>query len=169
MSRDGRFACWHRPVVAGLVGLGVGLVAAGCGAPRGGYATTANVCAPAFAAARDVVHNHGRLVQVRPLARHELGELFPGHTTASPRASSTPSPAPQPTAPGSTAVPEPAQPRACLIIYQGPYAEGSLVGTPAGGKYAIIAVNLRPATVIAVSAADVRPSPRLPSHSPSPR
>lgn len=146
-----------------FAGVALLLSAVGCGAPRGGYATNSSVCAPALPAARATVRDHGTLVLVRPVGRPELDELFPGRLP--PRAPSTPSPARPPTATGPAPTPGPGapQPRACLVVYRGPYAAGSLPTSPTGGTYAIIGVAVRTATVIGVTTSNTRPSQHAPT------
>lgn len=156
--------CRQFALLAGVV-MVVGL--AGCGAPRGGYGTATSECAPALPPARAVVHDRGTLVLVRPVGHREWDELFPNRAAASEStASAAPTPAP-PAASSHLAIPPGQagpQPRACLVVYQGPFAAGSVPAAPAGGKYAVIGIALRTASVVGVTTTDVRPPQHPPAH-----
>jgi len=150
----GRLSALGRgPAVVVAVTLGLAALV-GCGAPRGGYAAAKNVCSQVLPVAQSAVHTRGKLVQVRPVGRRELTELFPQAPIPSPTASPSPRP----------------MPRACLVVYQGPYAAGSITGTTTGGRFAVIAVDVRGTSVLGVRTADSVPSqrPRPPSPSPTP-
>jgi hypothetical protein len=143
-----------------------GLLAAGCAVPRGGPAAGNNVCAAVLPAASAVVHDQGRLVLVRPTRRPELVGLFGPQVPSAPggrSARSTGGPPQQLPPAASPASPENAQPRACLVVYDGHYAAGSVVGTSAPGRYAVIGISVRPVQVLGARTTDTRPPHQLPA------
>lgn len=98
--------------------------AAGCAAPRGGFAPSRDVCVSALPTAFDAVHEQGSLVSVHRL-REPVTRLFP----------------PPATAPEGVI---------CIFIFKGPYAPGSVTGTTAGGRYALLAVTTTHPRVVQV-------------------
>lgn len=147
-------ARWRVAAAAGVAAVLV--LGAGCAGPRSGTSATSDrgVCASVLPAARDAVHDRGQLVVVRPLRRGQAGRII---RAAGGMPLARPSPHPEP--PGAaTSSAQPGMPRSCLVVYRGDYPAGSIAASPAGhGRYAVIVLGVRHATVLRVLLVDALP------------
>lgn len=137
----------RRGAVAGWVAAAVGLTVAvsGCSGSHSYTRFTSDACASTLPAAGAAVHGQGRLVTVRPFRRAELQRYF--------------GVAPRPLPSGSPRrAPDPAQPRACLVVFRGPFAAGSVAGADQqAGRFALVLVRVRSPQVLLTRVADDYP------------
>lgn len=98
---------------------------------------TSDACAVTLPVAEAAVHRMGGLRVVRPFHRTEALRYF--------GVQPPPLPSPSPT-------PEPAeQPRACLVVWAGRYAPGSVVGAgQQSGRFVLVLVRVRQPAVLRV-------------------
>jgi hypothetical protein len=132
-----------------VVIVGVLVVLCGCGVgSRGGVATNnVSACAAALPLARNTLSEHGTLVRVHRLRRGQAAAILRalGH--------------PLPTRPRSATRTSPGrEPKRCLIVYRGPYAQGSVPRAPGQhGRYAVVIAKARHPALVAVVLTDRLP------------
>jgi hypothetical protein len=147
------------PAVAGLLIVTVIALAAACSGPRSGASVTGDVsgCAAVLPLARSIVHDQGSLTLIRHISQTDADALA-RQLGVTPTAS--PSPHPRPRGPH---LPTRARsPKTCLIVYQGNYPPGTIIGTspPAvAGHYALMVLRVRHPAIERVLVTD-----RLPPH-----
>jgi hypothetical protein len=136
-----RIAC-----ATGCAAACLALGAGGCSGSRSYTRFTPDACASTLPTAGTAVHGRGRLTTIRPFHRAELKRYF--GITPSP----VPTPSPSPTAPG--------QPRACLVVFRGPFAAGTVTGAEQqAGRFALVLVRVRSPHVLRVRLSDTFPPP----------
>ena len=124
-------------IVAALV------VLSGCGVgSRGGVATNnVSACAPALPLARNTLGQHGTLIRVHRLRRGQAAAIL--------RALGRPLPTRHPRSP--TRKPPRREPKRCLIVYRGPYPQGSVPRARSEhGRYAVVIAKARHPALVAV-------------------
>lgn len=147
------------------VAVAISLLVAGCAGPRSD-ATTSDVsgCAAVLPLARDVVHGHGTLTEIRKISRADLDALTreAGVTPPPPTVRHPPRPpAANPPRPAAANPTGPPLPKTCLIVYQGHYPPGAVSGaTPPAlaGDYALIVLRVRHPSVTRVLLTDRLPA-----------
>ena len=135
-----------RPQVV-IVGALVALCGCGVGS-RGGVATNnVSACAAVLPLARNTL-GHGTLVRVHRLRRGQAAAILRalGHPLPTRRP-----PSPTRTSPGR-------EPKRCLVVYRGPYPQGSVPrASGQHGRYAVIIAKARHPAVVAVVLTDRLP------------
>ncbi len=122
------------------------LAAGGCSGSRSYTRFTPDACASTLPAAGTAVHDRGHLTMIRPFHRSELKRYF-GIT-----------PRPVPTSSRSPSAP--GEPRACLVVFRGPFAAGTVTGAQQrAGRFALVLVRVRPPRVLRVRLSDTVPPP----------
>jgi len=102
-----------------LLAVGMALLS-GCGALHSGVTAEANECALALPAAVEAVGHQGRLLLIRPMDVREADRI--GLLTT---VSLVPTTAPK-------------RHSYCVVVFVGPFSAGTVSGTRAGGRYAIL-------------------------------
>jgi hypothetical protein len=147
-----------------LCALLLATVLAGCASPGGGASTNndANRCAAVLPLAREVVHGIGTLTLVRPVSREQVETLTREAGVTPPSPAQHPAvPHPPPTGPQNAAGKPPPGPKTCLVVYQGSFDAAAIQqAQPAGahGRYALIVLWVRHATVDRVLISDTLPA-----------
>ncbi len=129
----------HRPgVVAALVATAVVAALVGCAGARNSLGTGASACFRALPAARDAIHDTGRLVGVRRVPAEMLRAALPANATSS-------------TLPDQ---------ELCVFAFNGAYAPGSVTGAQntKSGRYAIVALGSKHPSVVAAWVLDDLPT-----------
>ena len=119
-SRRGSWRFGWVVVVAVAAVVSLGLFGA-CGSPRTSLGTDASACFRALPAARQAVHDRGRLVGVRHVSANHASRIVPhgdAHVDGA----------------------------VCLVAFRGPYQSGSVdaVVRADGSEFAIVAIDLDP-------------------------
>jgi hypothetical protein len=126
------------------------VVLSGCGVgSRGGVATNnVSACAAVLPLARNTLGQHGTLIRVHRLRRGQAAAIL--------RALGHPLPTRRPRSP--TRRPPGREPKRCLIVYRGPYRQGSVPRAPGKhGRYAVVIAKARHPAVVAVVLTDRLP------------
>jgi hypothetical protein len=118
-------------------------LAVGCSGPRSGASVTGKVsgCAAVLPLAREAVHDKGTLILIRHISRADADALSRKLGAQPPAARHPHTGLPRPSRPVQAG-----WPKACLIVYQGDYPLGRIVGAspPAvAGHYAYIVLRVR--------------------------
>jgi hypothetical protein len=118
--------------------LTIGLAASGCAGGRNSLGTGASACFRALPAARDAVHDKGRLVGVRRVTAETLRSHLPADAAMA-------------TLPDQ---------ELCVFAFDGSYDPGSVTGASntKNGHFAIVAVGSRQPSVVAVTVVDELPT-----------
>jgi hypothetical protein len=119
-------------IVAALSGL------TGCAGARNSLGTGASACFRALPAARDAIHDKGRLVGVRRVPAEMLHNALPPNAT-------------------SSSLPDQ---ELCVFAFNGAYAPGSVTGAQNtnSGRYAIVALGSKHPSVVAAWVLDDLPT-----------
>lgn len=141
-----------------LAGVAVAVVAAAaCSGPRSGASVSTDVsgCAAVLPLARNVVHDQGTLTLVRRINKDAADAL-------SRKLDATPPAPPRPHATSSRRqhTARPGWPKACLVVYQGNYPPGTIIGAspPAvAGHYTLIVLRVRHPSVDRILVTDRLP------------
>ncbi|MDX6672927.1 MAG: hypothetical protein QOH11_345 [Solirubrobacteraceae bacterium] len=126
------------------------IVLSGCGVgSRGGVATNnVSACAAALPLARDTLGQHGTLVRVHRLRRGQAAAVL--RALGRPLSTRPPRP-PNRKPPGR-------EPKRCLIVYRGPYRQGSVPRARSEhGRYAVVIAKARHPALVAVVLTDRLP------------
>ncbi len=133
-----------------VVIVGALVVLSGCGVgSRGGVATNnVSACAAVLPLARNTLGQHGTLVRVHRLRRGQAAAIL--------RTLGHPLPTRRPRSPIRR--PPGREPKRCLIVYRGPYRQGSVPRAPGQhGRYAVVIAKARHPAVVAVVLTDRLP------------
>jgi hypothetical protein len=135
MRRPG--TCLSRIVVA-LAAVAVVAALAGCAGARNSLGTGASACFRALPAARDAIHDKGRLVGVRRVPAEMLHDALPADATSSTLADQ----------------------ELCVFAFDGTYAPGSVIAArnTKSGRYAIVALGSKHPSVVATWVLDDLPT-----------
>jgi len=120
------------------VATAIGVAVSGCAGGRNSLGTGASACFRALPAARDTVHNKGRLVGVRRVSADTLRSHLPADAAMA-------------------TVPDQ---ELCVFAFDGTYDPGSVTGAPntKSGHFAIVAVGSKQPTVVAAAVVDQLPT-----------
>lgn len=135
-----------RPLV---IIVGALVVLSGCGVgSRGGVATNnVSACAAALPLVRNTLGQHGTLVRVHRLRRGQAAAIL--RSLGRPLPTRPPRPPTRP--PGR-------EPKRCLIVYRGPYRQGSVPRARSEhGRYAVVIAKARHPALVAVVLTDRLP------------